>query len=882
MTTSQRTTSCPRSILERTAPGHIPAPQCEPIPRFTLDDRLASTAISQRAPVVVVCAPAGSGKTALLHDWLERRIRPGDIAVGIGWLTVTPDLDRDSARWPDVAAALTEVLELPPAPRGTRTPVAYAAHIVDVLAARDHPTTLLLDDAHLLTNALLLAAVEYLIRHAPPTLTLILSGRHEPPLRWHGLDVGDRLTRVGPEELALTRDQAAQLFRQHGCDIADAELDTVMDLTHGWATPVRIAALQLGAADHPTALAELARPALPITEFLIGEVLAGLPWQLFEFLLRTGIPERFTESLADVLHQGRVHDLLDELTSAGLPVTGHCEDGELWFTYHPLLRAHLIAEIQRRDPAEVTRLREATVEWLCATGRPEQALTQVLALADHRRLERFVRDHGFGLVLDGHGARLFAEVVAAVSPIAEDPFLWRLRTVHALTCGEDGTALTYLDYLRAQPSSVSSCVPPHWLEVLDFAITADAAVATGTGIADLEVPESVAATGNRDIDCYAYVQTGSAMLLQGRFDRAVQLLGSGVTLSEHFARHRLTLQAMTRLALALGYQGSVSAMRTRAEQAVEFARRHDLLESPEAARAQIGAAITAHAQGDAWDPGVVGSPAEAGTLPEAPGTPVDGLPTDVDWRVLMCVNASDQRAAVHHLRAGVVDLLQRRPMPAVAAGLLLRAAVTQLVGIREIASAESLLLQARPVLANTPEFVAAQALITTAAHKPRSTRALLEPLLRHCDELHPTTALNAWLLYAGASHRLGLHTRTAEALESALRVSESERLLLPWFAIPGSIALLDRYAGRFGRFDEFADALRRHPAVAHRDVAPALTASETLVLKNLPSGRTGAQIAADLGVSVNTVKTHLRGLYSKLAVNNRVDAITRARTTGLL
>ncbi|WP_142461307.1 LuxR C-terminal-related transcriptional regulator [Geodermatophilus aquaeductus] len=50
----------------------------------------------------------------------------------------------------------------------------------------------------------------------------------------------------------------------------------------------------------------------------------------------------------------------------------------------------------------------------------------------------------------------------------------------------------------------------------------------------------------------------------------------------------------------------------------------------------------------------------------------------------------------------------------------------------------------------------------------------------------------------------------------------------------------------------------------------------------LPSLLTAGEIAAKFTVSVNTVKTHLRGIYAELGVPSRSDAVTRARDAGLL
>ncbi|MBL1076821.1 hypothetical protein JK358_20705 [Nocardia sp. 2] len=174
-------------------------------------------------------------------------------------------------------------------------------------------------------------------------------------------------------------------------------------------------------------------------------------------------------------------------------------------------------------------------------------------------------------------------------------------------------------------------------------------------------------------------------------------------------------------------------------------------------------------------------------------------------------------------------------------------------------------------------------MLAATEQKPRSVRALLEPLLlRGSGRIYPPTEVCAWLRYTSALHRLGLPSKAAQALETALRIAERDTLISPWLDVPEAIELLDIYAGRFGRLDAFADRLRHHPAAVRHGALPPLTASETTVLKHLPSGRTTGQIAADLGVSINTVKTHLRGIYTKLDANTRVHAVERARLVGLL
>jgi LuxR family maltose regulon positive regulatory protein len=127
----------------------------------------------------------------------------------------------------------------------------------------------------------------------------------------------------------------------------------------------------------------------------------------------------------------------------------------------------------------------------------------------------------------------------------------------------------------------------------------------------------------------------------------------------------------------------------------------------------------------------------------------------------------------------------------------------------------------------------------------------------------------------------GAHAQAA--VVAAVVLAAEHELLRPLVAAGQDLhGLLAACAGRFGRYEDFA--ARVHAAVASTDQEgmEALTRRELQLLVELPSPRTADEIAASMFVSVNTVKTHLRGIYRKLGVNSRREAIVLARRRGLL
>jgi LuxR family maltose regulon positive regulatory protein len=147
-----------------------------------------------------------------------------------------------------------------------------------------------------------------------------------------------------------------------------------------------------------------------------------------------------------------------------------------------------------------------------------------------------------------------------------------------------------------------------------------------------------------------------------------------------------------------------------------------------------------------------------------------------------------------------------------------------------------------------------------------------------------------WVLTAVAADRLREDRRAGEALRRALAAAEPEGVRRPFVAwgqepLP---RLLTRAKALHPSTRRFVEELEARGAAATSGSslvaaqAVPLTDRELSVLQYLPSMMTYPEIAAELFVSVNTVKSHLRHLYSKLEVVNRRQAVTRARELGLL
>lgn len=515
MTSTERVDPHPRTAQHPRLGSERPAPSAHPVVRTAALDLLAAALGASPARVLIISAPAGTGKSVVLADWLDRESRARGDDLVTGWITAHDGLDSATALFAAVHDALGPKTALPDAlsalsgdAPGTRRPradapacevphrtapqrrhaprshsvppagnPATAPELADLLAslAPARPTVLVIDDAHRITAQDALAGLESLLSQAPSHLTVVIAARRAPALGWHRLDLLGRIVRVGARELALNSARAREVCAQHGYTPDAAALRAIMSLTLGWAALVRLAAAHLAGHDGPprAALTALARPARAVADFLGAEVLSDMSPGTTAFLTRTCLPEACTEDLAAALAGPDAAHHLAALEAAGFPFTREVHGDRIWLEHHPLIRAHLLAEARRTHPALLPDLHDRAATWLLAAAEPLRALPHLIAARNDTALRAFLRDSAFALVLDGSGDPLLDALDAASPAVTDDSFVWLLRAVHAQSRGEMTEAAAYSALVRAR-ADAPSLAPTPWLRSLTRAITLEA------------------------------------------------------------------------------------------------------------------------------------------------------------------------------------------------------------------------------------------------------------------------------------------------------------------------------------------------------------------------------------------------------------------------
>jgi LuxR family maltose regulon positive regulatory protein len=384
-----------------------PLPRWRPVARPRL---LGLLEAGTNGPLTVLAAPPGAGKTILLASWMLNGDPPGPVA----WVTVDRGDDDPARFWSHVVTALRSSGAAPPdgllAGLGPPSPDAlqgFLAVLVNGLAELAGPVVLVLDDLHEAPGPAVAGGLQFLLRHAPPQLRLVVASRSDPPLSLHRLRVAGQLVEIRAAELAFTPAEAGELLTGMGVELPDAEVETLWRRTEGWVAGLRLAALSLR--DHPQPgrfVAEFAGDDHAVAGYLLEEVLARQAPDVQEFLLRTCVADRLCGGLADALTGRGDGERMLALLEHDHAFTTGLGPGRSWYRLHQLFAELLRAELGHRWPEDVPGLHRRAAEWHAANGMVEEAVDHALAGGDPDRAAGLLAAHGFAIVLRGRAETL--------------------------------------------------------------------------------------------------------------------------------------------------------------------------------------------------------------------------------------------------------------------------------------------------------------------------------------------------------------------------------------------------------------------------------------------------------------------------------------------
>jgi len=898
---------------------HVPRIHPGFVPRLRLVEAL-SAGLAQG--LVLVCAPAGFGKTTLLADWARGDGRP------VAWLSLDVS-ENDPARfWRHAVAALDLArpgiaervgpLLGPPPPRSFEAPVTALINEFATQPGADE-VLFVLDDYHQVSSEPVHASVAFLLEHLPPSLHLVLASRADPPLPLARLRGRGQLAELRSAELRFTAKEAAALLGETaGPGLPEAAVAALVDRTEGWAAGLQLAALSLrGQADAAGFVAAFTGSHRYVLDYLTDEVLERQGEQVREFLLETSVLDRLSGELCDAV-TGRTGSqaMLQQVERAGL-FLAPLDEVRGWWRYHHLFADLLRARLRHEQPDRVAVLHRNAAAWSDEHDLADDAVQHALAAGDAAWAARLIERHVDAMLFHNEQATLQRRLETLPAELVRSrPRLLLVQTWIAQWAGEVEAAGPLLD------AAEYAC-----------ANAADEAFEPSVGRAAsllANVPAAIALAR-----AYLAYLCGDAESTAVFASRARAEIGEGEWMLDSRIRWHVALAEWQRGSLAEAehaFTSVIARWRAAGDPGLAAPSCH-LLGQVQRAQGRLDAALGTYRQA-----------LEIATPPGRPVLPVAGIGYVGLAEVAYQRNELD--AALFQVTEGIARCRQILYTPPLVTGLAALAWIRQAQGdtdgaleamgeaeraapgpavtglLNPVPAERARLLLAQGTVASAVRWAEesglgaddepnyprereylALARVLLAQGRPGLTLALLERLHAaaaaqgRVGSIIEISALRALALAADGEETSAVDTLawalTLGCPQGYVRVFADEgsqmavlvgRLVAAQKAgHAAACAIPPKYLAALLRSTRPAPSapLPRRPAAVSPSL-PELTSRETDVLRLIAAGKPNQRIARELVVTLDTAKKHVSHLLSKLGAANRTEAVTRARQLGLI
>ena len=866
-------------------------------PTLIVRPRLGDLANRTRPALTLVSAPAGFGKTTLVADWFASERTTA-------WLSLDSRDDDPQRFWTYVLAALatvtadlsddTAALLQEGQPASLETVVAT---LINDLETASQDIVLVLDDYHVINNPEIHDSVAFLLAHLPPQISLVITTRADPPLPLASLRARGDLLEVRAADLRFTAEEAAEYLNgAMELTLSEDDVNVLEARTEGWIAALQLAALSMQGRRDPTAfIGEFAGDDRFILDYLADEVLEHQTARIRDFLLDTSILSRLSGPLcAAVTGHGDAKTILDELYRSNMFLVA-LDDRRTWYRYHHLFGDVVRARLLDERPDRAAELHRRASDWYADNAEPHEAIDHALAGDDPERAARLIELAAPAMQRARHESQLRSWLEALPAEIFHDRPVLAMALIGARMATGDANGLDPLleivDFWlgRTEAPIVFDDVAYRRLPAMAAVHRAGLALLAGDTAATIAHAHRVLELAGAD----DHLQRGAAMALtglahwsRGDLDDGRKWYAESVACFETGNYLPDLMGCSLALADIQTTQGRLGDAQRTFESALRHTDEHPGLRG--AADMHVGLSLLAIEHND-LDTAVdhLRTSAELG---EHMGLPQHAY----RWRVAM--------ARLHEARGDLdtaFELLTQaeplyntdyspsvRPVSASKARLAVKRGDLD-AGIRW---ADAQGLSPDDELSYAREFehvtLAGVLLAGGSAEAVEQATGLLRRLLTAAEHGHRDgNAIDILVLLALAQARAGNRSGATTSLRRALVLAEPQGYVRSFLdADPALMDVLrplagagDRYAARIVAAGRSAPLRRR----LRSNDPDELSDRELDVLRLLRSDLSGPEVARELHVSLNTLRTHTKHIYTKLGATNRREALTRAAELGL-
>jgi LuxR family transcriptional regulator, maltose regulon positive regulatory protein len=888
----------------------VPPPRPLAVQRPRLTAKL-DEAIRTARKLTLISAPAGFGKTTLLSEWIAAtaRTKPD---LRVAWLSLEQG-DNDPVRFVTYLIAALHAADstIGSDEHSAQQPVeASLTTIINEVALSEHTILLVLDDFQLIEDAAIRDGVAFLLDHLPAPLHVVIASRSDPLLPVARLRARGQLTELRAADLRFTLDEAVDfLTTVMGLTLTRVDVAALDGRTEGWIAGLQLAALSMQQrTDVSGFISAFTGSNRFVVDYLIEEVLEQAPLHVREFLCETAILDRLSGALCDaVTERTDSADMLESLERANLFVVP-LDDHREWFRYHHLFADVLKARLRVHGQEHLAGLHRRASEWYERNNLFDGAVQHAFEAADYGRAARMIEATIPEVRKSRHDATLLAWLARLpAETIERRPVLLVFSAWSSLLRGAIAEvepllsrAELLLSAAKAGDADAHESEPGEELRGLPVTIAlyrASVAMATGNG-------PGIAENAQLAMDRAApddHLGRGAAAGFLGLASWAAGDLVAGV---DAFGASRTSLRLAGNLTDALSTTIVIGDMLVSLGRLREYYEAYDnaLKESFEHGN---GGQPTADLHS-----GIAEVLRERNLLPaarehleasEALGEAAFSHENRYRWFVAMAgVQEAEGQSdaaldllatAQSHYRRGFFP--ENRPIGALMARIWI--STGRLAEAAEWVAEQGLAATDEPNYLHEFGHITLSRLLIAQYRADPTSGALAEAtrLLERLLDAAETTSRKGSATEILVLQSLALEARGETALalvplERALVHAEQEGYVR-LFVDEGApmLRLLRAAAGSGIRPDyvrQLSQALRGEEGAGPtaQPIADGLSERELHVLRLLATPMTGPEIARELYVSLNTMRTHTKHIFLKLDVTSRAAAVRRAESLGLI
>ena len=908
---------------------YVPTLRPKIVPRPHLTERL-NEGLSASCKLTLISGPAGFGKTTLVSEWIASCGRP------VAWLSLDEG-DNEPARFLNYLIAALQtiatdigegVLPMLQSPQPPSAESILTALLNEITIMPDN-FVIVLDDYHVIDSKPVDDAITFLLEHLPPHMHLVIATREDPHLPLARLRARGQLTELRAADLRFTPSEASEFLNYvMGLNLSEEDIAALEARTEGWIAGLQLAAISMR--DHKDAtgfIQSFTGSHRFVMDYLLEEVLHQQPESIQTFLLRTSILDRLSGPLCDaVTGRSDSQAVLNSLERANLFLVS-LDNRREWFRYHQLFASLLYQRLVDSNGAEAVKaLRQRAGGWYAAHGYAIEAIEILLASQDFEQAAELIErsaEYLFAvneLNLVVKWSTIIPEAVIAARPRLNMVSAWGSQVTghpqqssHLLDLLETSIGMTAEEFVGAAPS-------PQALSPLQRASLIEAGVLRSRLAVDSLQLEKAFTLGERLLPYlvpgatseahafnYPYLYRAGQLSIQGQvhqfrgnLDAAADMLIRADGDAEEVINPHIIALALGHLGEIQALQGHLTEAKRTFERAIQRGRKFSPYSSAFWGLASIGLGNLALEQND---------------LAEAEAQLKTGLELGKLWHVWECLLPGCIGQARIHAVYGeweeafanldelvaLASLNLHTVQPAVEANrafLALRRGDLERSGYW---AATFDLHSSVPYPLQWEQNALIAGRIWVAERKLADAEALFKELLSTATTLgHGKTIIELHMLQALWAAQQDQAGQACQAILQALKlaapggyvrlfVDEGEPLRTLLEACLPSIhdsAVLE-YSGLL--LGAFSKPVRSRPSpvpqVIQADqskLIEPLSERELEVLKLLRSELSGPEIAQQLFVSLNTLRTHTKSIFNKLGVNNRRAAVRRAEELDLI